>query len=73
MTTTAAQTVFAVTLVLGAASALAGSVLQQRRALERRRTGVTDRLRSTLLEGVLVALGGVLIVGALAAAHVAYP
>ncbi|MBF4589554.1 hypothetical protein [Curtobacterium sp. VKM Ac-1395] len=73
MTTTAAQTVSAVTLVLGAASALAGSVLQQRRALERRRTGVTDRLRSTLLEGVLVALGGVLIVGALAAAHVAYP
>jgi hypothetical protein len=73
VTMTAAQTVIAVALVLGAASALAGLVLQQRRVLERRRAGVTDRLRSTLLEGVLVAVGGVLIVGALAAARVAYP
>ena len=73
MTTAAVQTVFAVALLLGTASALAGLVLQQRRVLRRRKTGVTDRLRSTLLEGVLVTLGGVLVVGALAAAHVAYP
>lgn len=72
MTTTTAQTLFGISVMLGVVLTLAGLILQWRRIPEHRQTQNAGKFRSTALETTLVLAGVTFAVTALFLTSPAY-